>query len=60
MSRLFNLTVKLCAEHHTGANGVHGTDTALRDDIERMGQTKFEHEHGTREDFMRLFGRSYL
>lgn len=61
MSRLFGLTVRLCLEHHTGANGVHGTDTKLRNDIEQMGQRMFERDHGTRQDFMRLFGgRNYL
>lgn len=61
MSRLYGLTVRLCTDHHTGTAGVHGKDgKELREWCERFGQRKFEREHGTREDFIRLFGRSYL
>ncbi len=61
MSRLYGLTVRLCAEHHRGTTGVHGKNGhLLREWCEKYGQKKFEKEHGSREHFIRLFGRSYL
>lgn len=61
LSRLYGLTEKLCAEHHRGTEGAHGKDGLhLRMWLERKGQTIFEERHGSREDFIRIFGRNYL
>ncbi len=50
----------LCLEHHTGTYGVHGKyghdlDLALK----QTCQQEFEKLH-TREEFMKIIGRSYL
>lgn len=54
--------VWLCAEHHTGKNGVH-----LNHDVDlwlkRTEQRRWEAERGggdPRGDFIRIFGKSYL
>ncbi len=61
LSRLYGLIVRLCWEHHQGDEGAHGKDGLhLRMWLERKGQMMFEEKHGTREDFIRIFGRSYL
>lgn len=51
--------VPLCYEHHRGNSGVHfNRDFDLK--LKRMGQEIYENKFGSREDFIRLFGRSYL
>ena len=50
----------LCAKHHNASDaGVHfnkGLDLFLK----RICQKKWEAVHGTREDFIRRYGRNYL
>lgn len=58
-SERYGLTVWLCAEHHTGDNGVHGYNKTLDRELKKTAQRKFEETH-TREEFIRNFGRSYL
>lgn len=53
--------VWLCYEHHEGNSGVHqnpnqGLDLFLK----RLSQSHYETHLGTREDFIKEFGRSYL
>ena len=58
-SERYGLTVYLCGRHHNMSNeGVH-FNKVLDQKIKEMAQTKFEETH-TREDFMRIFGRSWL
>ena len=59
LSEKYGLTVFLCYEHHEGNHGVH-FDRGLNSMLKRRAQQKFEEVHGTREDFMRIFGRNYL
>ena len=50
--------VYLCFEHHTGQKGVHNhphADLMLKQDC----QTVYEKDH-TRDDFIKLIGKSYL
>lgn len=51
--------IRLCAEHHTGSTGVH-RNREFDLHLKRLGQKHFEENHGTRDDFIRTFGRSYL
>lgn len=58
MSDKYGATVALCHRHHTGKEGVHfnkSFDTYLKEAY----QHKFEETH-TREQFISIFGRSYL
>ena len=57
-SEQHGLKVWLCAEHHRGNSGVH-FNRELDLSIKRFAQTEFEKTH-TREDFIRIFGKSYL
>ena len=56
----YGLQVRLCAEHHRGTTGVHGKHgILLRTQLEEWAQTKFEKDH-TREEFIKIFGKSCL
>lgn len=59
-SEQYGLKVWLCPPHHNMSDeGVHFNkefDTALKQEAQRY----FEETHGTRDDFRREFGRSYL
>lgn len=59
-STKYGLTCFLCAYHHNMSDeGVHfkrETDIALKE----YAQRKFEAKWGTREDFRRIFGKSWL
>ena len=58
-SEKYGLKVWLCNEHHTGNHGVHRDYDAMKW-LKQEGQKVFEKEYGTREEFMRIFGRSWL
>lgn len=45
--------------HNEPPAGVHHNQEAMKS-LHRVGQRAFEEKHGTREDFMRIFGRNYL
>ena len=45
--------------HNEPPNGAHFNKNVM-DYLHREGQKAFEEVHGTREDFMRIFGRNYL
>ena len=59
-SEKYGLKVWLCAYHHNMSNeGVHfnkSLDLALK----TKAQTYYEKHYGSREDFIREFGRSWL
>lgn len=59
LSEKYELVVPLCPECHTESDySAHRcTDTAVM--LKREAQRKFEREH-TREEFIKLFGRSWL
>lgn len=60
-SEKYGLKVWLCAEHHVGGYGVHGAKGAMLNSFLReMAQKRFEEEYGSREEFIRIFGKSYL
>ena len=59
ISDRLGLVVPLCQAHHTGQNGVH-FDRQLDLLIKTVAQGCYENQIGSREDFIRLFGRSYL
>ena len=55
----YGYVIPLCYEHHIGANGIHrnrGMDLYWKETAQRH----FEKNIGTREDFIREFGKSYL
>lgn len=59
-SEKYNMVVWLCYRHHNGSNeGVHFNrklDLRLMMDAQR----DFESNIGTREDFRRIFGKSFI
>lgn len=60
ISDKFGYILPLCYEHHrTGRDSPHQNRfTDLK--YKRMAQIHFEKVHGTRQDFIRVFGKSYL
>ena len=55
----YGYIIPLCAEHHTGRHGIH-FDPDMANHWKVIAQEHFERHHGTREDFIREFGRSYI
>lgn len=53
------LKVYLCQPHHTGNQGVHNGNVIVDKYLKQLAQKKFEENH-SREEFIRLFGHSYL
>lgn len=59
-SEKYGLWIWLCPElHNMSENGVHN-NAELMQTIRKAGQMAFEREHGSREDFVRIFGKNYL
>lgn len=60
ISERFGCWVYLCANHHNMTNnGIH-FDKAFDTAMKQRCQRKWEQKWGSREDFIRMFGRSYL
>lgn len=59
-SEKYGYIVGLCLDHHTGAHGIHTNNKQLETDLKRMCQMDFEENIGTRDDFRKIFGKSYL
>ena len=60
LSEEYGLKVHLCMEcHRTGKNAVHNNKNTM-DYLHRIGQEAFEHRIGSREEFIKIFGRNYL
>ena len=60
LSEDYGLKVDLCVEcHKFGPNAVH-RDPDVMEDLHRQGQEAFEAQIGSREEFMRIFGRNWL
>lgn len=56
----YGMTVWLCARHHNMSNaGIH-FNKELDLKVKKHAQSVFEAILGTREDFRRIFGKSYL
>lgn len=51
--------VYLCLNHHTGRFGVHN-NSELDYGLKRMCQQRWEYLHGSRDEFRKLFGKSYV
>ena len=59
LSEKYGLWVYLCANHHNMSPFSVHNDHTLDLMIRQIGQQAFEKEH-TREDFIKVFGRSWL
>lgn len=55
----YKMILPLCCEHHEGDNGPHKDRTT---DLfyKKLAQEKWEAVYGSREDFINVFGKSYL
>ena len=59
ISDKYGYIVPLCIDHHTGNNGVH-FKKPLDLHLKKKAQKHFEANYGTREAFIKVFGKSYL
>lgn len=61
LSERYGLKVWLCGQqcHENGPESVH-RNRKVDLELKEAGQRRFEEIHGTREDFRRIFGKSYL
>ena len=60
LSEKYGLKVWLTQDYHNEPpNGVHH-NKELMDKLHKDGQRAFEMVHGTRKDFLEIFGRNYL
>ena len=60
LSEKYGCWVYLCAKHHNMSDeGVH-MNIDLDDELRDMCQREWEKRNGTTQDFIRIFGRSYL
>lgn len=55
----YGYVIYLCHEHHRGQTGAH-FNLPFNLYLKKKAQMHFENNHGTREDFIRIFGKSYL
>jgi len=56
----YGLTIPLCNKHHTGSGDSPHKNRIIDLALKCWAQTVFETQIGTREDFRREFGKSYL
>lgn len=56
----YHLTIPLCNKHHTGSSDSPHRNRIIDLAYKCWGQSVYEAKIGTREDFRREFGRSYL
>lgn len=60
LSEKYGCWVYLCGKHHDMSDyGVHN-DRVLDIQLKQIAQRAWEQEHGTTEDFIKVFGRNYL
>ena len=51
--------IALCNEHHKGNKGVHFNKT-LDNQLKKIAQEHFEANYGSRNDFRKIFGKSFI
>ena len=60
LSEQYGCWVYLCARHHNMSNkGVH-FNKELDTKLKQTAQKAWEYQNGSREDFIKVFGRNYL
>lgn len=60
LSEEYGLKVNLCLEcHQTGAAAVHRNKETMQM-LHELGQQAFENQIGSRDGFMKIFGRNYI
>lgn len=59
ISDRYGYVIGLCQAHHTGQNGVH-FNKRLDMQLKTMAQEHFESNYGSREDFIKVFGKSFI
>lgn len=56
----YGLKVWLCAYHHNMSNEAVHFNKEFDTYLKKLAQVHFEKKHGSREEFRKVFGKSYL
>ncbi len=56
----YNLVIPLCPEHHRNGSYSPHRNAEINSQYAKISQAYFEQNIGNREDFMKLFGRSWI
>ena len=59
-SEKYGLKVWLCMNHHTGGNNSPHRNREIDLSLKTLAQEAFEEKIGTREEFIEIFGKSWL
>lgn len=59
LSEKYGMKCYLCQPHHTGDSGVH-FNKSIDNELKKYAQRVFEEKIGTREDFRKIFGKSWI
>ena len=59
-SEELGLWLYLCAYHHNASSVAVHNNKAFDLTLRKLGQEEFEKQIGTREEFIKIFGRSWL
>lgn len=61
LSEKYGLTIHICGYrcHRNGTESVH-RNKIVNNSVKAAGQKAFESVHGTREDFVKIFGKNYI
>ena len=59
ISDKYGYVMPLCNEHHTGSTGIH-RNRAFDIEVKKDAQKHFEAHFGPRNEFIKVFGKSYL
>lgn len=60
LSEKRGLKVFLCVRHHTGSNYAVHNNRVLDLKLKRLAQQYYEENYGSREEFIKEFGKNYL
>lgn len=55
----YGYVIPLCQNHHTGRDGIH-FNREMDEYFMKQAQKDYEQHYGSREDFIRECGKSYL
>ena len=60
LSEKYGLWVYLCGRHHTMGDFSAHRDTEFSQRLKEQGQLAWEERYGTRDDFIKEFGKSWV
>ena len=59
ISDRYGYVIPLCADHHRGSDGIH-FNKKMDVFFKGVAEMHFLEHHGTKEDFIKMFGKNYI